>query len=53
MSGDEYDNRVVEQRVKRRQDVLENHLHKQHYQDWAATQKEKHPESVHISDPLW
>ena len=44
---------VKEQRLKTRQDELESHIKSQHFYDWLASQKEKNPESLQASDPLW
>lgn len=53
LSSYDYDDPIAkEERMQRRQDILEHHIQTQHFYDWLATQKEKHPDSMQTSDPL-
>lgn len=42
-----------EERLQKRRDELENAIKTQHFYDWIATQKEKHPGSLLTTDPVW
>ncbi|KAH9880812.1 hypothetical protein IAQ61_001106 [Plenodomus lingam] len=44
---------VRQERRQTRQSELENSIQAQHFCDWLAGQKEKHPGSVPAVDPLW
>ncbi|KAJ4310388.1 hypothetical protein N0V94_008473 [Neodidymelliopsis sp. IMI 364377] len=42
-----------EERMQKRRDELESNIKTQHFYDWLATQKEKHPDSGLTTDPVW
>lgn len=42
-----------EERMQKRREELENSIKTQHFYDWLAIQKEKHPGSVLTTDPVW
>jgi hypothetical protein len=39
--------------MQKRRDELESNIKTQHFYDWLATQKEKHPDSELTTDPVW
>jgi len=41
-----------EERMQKRREELENSIKTQHFYDWLAIQKEKHPGSVLTTDPV-
>jgi E3 ubiquitin-protein ligase RHA2 len=54
MASYNYDDAIArEERMKRRQHVLERSVQTQPFYDWLVTEKEKHPESVQRTDTLW
>jgi E3 ubiquitin-protein ligase RHA2 len=42
-----------DERMQKRRDELESSVKTQHFYDWLATQKEKHPNSLLTTDPVW
>jgi hypothetical protein len=55
LPGLNYDTEAArkEERMQKRREELENNIKTQHFYDWLAIQKEKHPGSGLTTDPVW
>jgi len=44
---------IREEKWQSRQNELDSHIKSQDFHEWLASQKEKNPTSLQITDPLW
>ena len=44
---------IKEEKWQSRQNELDSHIKSQDFHEWLASQKEKNPTSLQITDPLW
>lgn len=51
--GHDVEAALKEERMQKRREELENTIKTQHFYDWLAAQKEKHPDSNLATDPVW